>query len=124
MDINGIRKGRNRTHAGEIPIDHGEASAAPRAISRVHSDRRSGVQGRESPPTNLVAAAPPIPAALRLTGLSPFPFLCRLGPFRPNALQSGPASLPGGFSFGRALLSDPTRLSGVFFTEKSLNFPN
>ncbi|PKI38860.1 hypothetical protein CRG98_040760 [Punica granatum] len=98
--------------AGEVPIDHGEASAAPRAISRVHSGCRRGVQGRELPPPASSPPLPPISAALQLTGLGPFLFLCRLGPFRPNELQSDLASLPGDFSFGS---TSPTRFVGDFF---------
>ncbi|PKI50483.1 hypothetical protein CRG98_029127 [Punica granatum] len=97
-------------NSGEAQIDHGGVPAAPRATSRVHSGSRCGVQGREPPPPASSPPLPPIPAALWLTGLGPvfFFFFRKPNPSlaRPNA-QSSPASLPGGFSFGRAIRSDP-----------------
>ncbi|PKI46124.1 hypothetical protein CRG98_033457 [Punica granatum] len=66
------------------------------------------------------ASLPPLPsisAALRLTGLGPFLFLCGLGPFRPNA--SSPALVlfrtvsPSGQSDPiRPIRSDPIRPVG------------
>ncbi|PKI30862.1 hypothetical protein CRG98_048747, partial [Punica granatum] len=60
---------------------------------------------RTAGPSPVAAAFLPIPAAPWLTGLGPFPLLRRsspeVGPNRPNTFQLGPASLPGGFSFGR-----------------------
>ncbi|PKI40332.1 hypothetical protein CRG98_039287 [Punica granatum] len=98
-----------RFDLGEVQTRHRVAQAAPRAISRTLSCRRRGVQRRESPPPASRRRCAPIPATIRLTGHGPFLFLCRLGPFRPKALQPGPASLPGGFSFGPADRSDPIR---------------
>ncbi|PKI61640.1 hypothetical protein CRG98_017952 [Punica granatum] len=116
-----------KSRASEVPIDHGEAPAAPRTIPHVHSGRHRGVQGaRTAGPSPVAAAFLPIPAALRLTGLGPFLFLCRLGPFRPKVPSPAQRS-SGRFSFGR---SGPIR-SGpihpvIFFilTEKPFNFPN
>ncbi|PKI26053.1 hypothetical protein CRG98_049258, partial [Punica granatum] len=94
-----------------VPIDHGEAPAAPRAIPHVHSGRRRGVQGaRTASPSPVAAAFLPIPTALRLTGLGPFLFLCRLGPFRPKVPQSCPALFRAVFL--QAVRSDS---SGDFF---------
>ncbi|PKI57313.1 hypothetical protein CRG98_022312 [Punica granatum] len=91
----------------KVPIDHGETSTAPKAISCVHSGCCRGVQGREPSPPASSPPLPPIPAALRLTGLGPFPFLRRSSPFRPNTLQSDPALFRAVFSFWWAVRSDP-----------------
>ncbi|OWM77802.1 hypothetical protein CDL15_Pgr004496 [Punica granatum] len=117
-------------NAGEAPIDHDEAQAVPRAISRVHSGPHRGVQGREPPPAAPWPPLPPDPDRPWLTGLGPVRFFAgparKFGPFRPNApVQSN--ALPGGFSFERAspILSDPiVRPFFFLFTEKPLNFPD
>ncbi|PKI57551.1 hypothetical protein CRG98_022022 [Punica granatum] len=102
-------------NSGEAQIDHGEASTVSKTVTGVHSDPHRRVQRREPPPA---ASSPPflaIPTDRRLTGLGPLLLLRRFGPNMPNTLQSGPASLPGGFSFGWVIRSDPTRFIHHFF---------
>ncbi|OWM90160.1 hypothetical protein CDL15_Pgr006481 [Punica granatum] len=96
-------------NSGEAQIDHGEASAVSRTVTGVHSSPHCGVQRREPPPAASSPPFPTIPIDRRLTGLGPFLLLRRFGPNRPNTLQSGPASLSSGFSFGRAIRSNPIR---------------
>ncbi|PKI58026.1 hypothetical protein CRG98_021606 [Punica granatum] len=102
---------------GSKGIDHGEASAVSRTVTGVHFGPHRGVQGREPPPAASSPSFPAIPTARRLTSLGPFLLLRRFGPFRPNTLQSGPASLPGGFPLraGSPIRSDPTRFVRRFF---------
>ncbi|PKI52184.1 hypothetical protein CRG98_027427 [Punica granatum] len=117
-----------RKFFNEAQIDLGEASAVSRAISRALSCRHRGVQGRKPLPA---APSPPSssdPDCISVNG--PRPNSCfagpaqKFGPFGPT-LQFGPASLPGGFSFGRASPIRPD-YSAIFFyfTEKPLNFPD
>ncbi|PKI26213.1 hypothetical protein CRG98_049098, partial [Punica granatum] len=72
--------------------------------------RRPGGENRRPQP--VAAAFLPIPAALQLTGLGPFIFLCRLGPFWPKAPQSGPALFRAVFL--QAIRSDPIRSDPIW----------
>ncbi|PKI50895.1 hypothetical protein CRG98_028723 [Punica granatum] len=116
----------DRLNSGEVSA----VSAVSRTVTDDHSGPHRGVQGRESPP-----AAPPPPflatlTARRLTGLGPFLFLRRLGPnHSAQHTPVQPSALPGGFSFRRAIRSDPIHPTIFYififiFTEKPLNFPD
>ncbi|PKI46438.1 hypothetical protein CRG98_033136, partial [Punica granatum] len=104
----------------EALIDHGEAQAVPRAISRVHSGPHRGIQGREPPPA---APWPSLTARSRqplANGPRPSSFFCRPSP-EAWPIQAQRPVQPS-ISSGRFLLragapirSDPTRLSGGFF---------
>ncbi|PKI50395.1 hypothetical protein CRG98_029223 [Punica granatum] len=88
------------------------------------SSRRPGAK---TAAPSLVAVVAPNPGRPLANGPRPNSFFRRPNPSpaRPNA-QSSPASLPGDFSFGRAIRSDPIvrRFLFFLFTEKPLNFPD